>query len=53
MSTISPFMASELCNIAYEVKHNLERVKLPAVVDNHFGFFESSGRYKWWFFLSS
>ncbi|MGR5163003.1 lipase family protein [Vibrio owensii] len=38
MSAISPLLASELSIIAYEVKHNLERVKLPAVVDNHFSF---------------
>ncbi|MCA0935827.1 lipase family protein [Vibrio alginolyticus] len=38
MSVISPLMASDLCDVVYEVKHNIERVRLPASVDNHFSF---------------
>ncbi|MGP8306368.1 lipase family protein [Vibrio sp. YIC-376] len=38
MSVISPLMASDLCDAVYEVKHNIERIRLPAAVDNHFSF---------------
>ncbi|WP_217513398.1 lipase family protein [Vibrio metschnikovii] len=38
MSVISPLMASELSNIVYDVKHNLNGIRLPAVIDDHFSF---------------
>lgn len=38
MSVISPLMASDLCDVVYEVKHSIERIRLPAAVDNHFSF---------------
>ncbi len=38
MSVISPLMVSDLCDVVYEVKHNIERVRLPAAVGNHFSF---------------
>ncbi|EIY8041700.1 lipase family protein [Vibrio vulnificus] len=38
MSVISPLMVSELCHVAYEVRRNTQRVKLPASLDNHFSF---------------